>query len=220
MKTFIVHYKKLLERKLFMLNQLDINSINAEFVDWYDRDTLKKAEAASFNLKWPFWFLISKRERASICITLSHIYCWTEVVRHKYEYALVLEDDAILSDNFRAILERYITHLPSDWDMLFIGDACNFHIPDIKAGVHIYKKSLQPTPWGGMGGTRAADSYLVSYKCAQKILDFIKSGKKIDQQVDWWLNGVMRDCSLNVYWAEPTIVSQGSQCAKYKTSWR
>jgi hypothetical protein len=29
--------------------------------------------------------------------------------------------------------------------------------------------------------------------------------------IDWWLNGAARDCKFKVYWAEPTIVTQGSQ---------
>jgi hypothetical protein len=34
---------------------------------------------------------------------------------------------------------------------------------------------------------------------------------KIDTNIDWWLNIAARDNKLNVYWAEPTIVTQGSE---------
>ena len=38
------------------------------------------------------------------------------------------------------------------------------------------------------------------------------------QPVDWWLNDVARDLSLKVYWAEPTIVTQGSQIGLFSRS--
>lgn len=220
MRTFVVHYKKLLDRRAFMLKQLNENQIEFEFVDWYDRDTLTKKEASIFKWAWLFWPFMSAQKRASFAITLSHIYCW-KTVADRHEYGLILEDDAVLEKNFKSTLESYIRQLPAEWDMLFLSDACGFHIPsvDIQPGLNVYRKSLEPTKWGGLGGTRAADAYLISQSCAQKILNYTRT-RKIDQQVDWWLNGVMRDCALNVYWAEPTIASQGSQNGLYKTSWK
>jgi GR25 family glycosyltransferase involved in LPS biosynthesis len=43
-------------------------------------------------------------------------------------YAIIFEDDVILSDNFTNILNNYITQLPENYDMLFIGDGANLHI--------------------------------------------------------------------------------------------
>ena len=41
---------------------------------------------------------------------------------------------------------------------------------------------------------------------------------EIDNNIDWWLNDVSRHYNFNVYWAEPTIVTQGTQNGKYKSS--
>jgi hypothetical protein len=35
---------------------------------------------------------------------------------------------------------------------------------------------------------------------------------------DFWLNIAARDNNLEVYWAEPTIVTQGSQTGLFQTS--
>jgi hypothetical protein len=36
--------------------------------------------------------------------------------------------------------------------------------------------------------------------------------------LDWWLNQVIRDLKLEIYWMEPTIVTQGSGTGKFKSS--
>ena len=45
-----------------------------------------------------------------------------------FEYNLVLEDDAILDKDFLSKLTRGLEQLPDDYDMLFLGDGCNYHI--------------------------------------------------------------------------------------------
>jgi hypothetical protein len=108
--------------------------------------------------------------------------------------------------------------------MLFLDDCCNFHIPNINKTQNIYKKNLSANSLGGgMGATRGAGCYLVSKKCASKITDNIKTyyynGRyKIDDQIDFWLNNVFRRNNFNIYWAEPTISTQGTQNGTYKTS--
>ena len=40
----------------------------------------------------------------------------------------------------------------------------------------------------------------------------------INLPLDWWLNEVIRDLKLEIYWMEPTIVTQGSEKGKFKSS--
>lgn len=210
MKIFVVHYAKLIERRENMIRQLLINDLEAEFVTQYDRNNISNDDHKIFSLNK----IQSDRNKA---IVLSHLFCYNEIT-NKYDYALVLEDDAIFDNKFKEKLDKYVYQLPNDWDMLFIGNGCNLHIPyDIvkKSNTNIFKKCLEPTFWGGNGATRCTDSYLISKKCASKIIEFIEH-TKIDNAIDWWLNDVCRKYNFNVYWAEPTIVSQGSELGLYK----
>lgn len=210
MKIFVVHYAKLIERRENMVKQLVINDIEAEFVTQYDRNNISNDDHKIFSLNK----IQSDRNKA---IVLSHLFCYNEIT-NKYDYALVLEDDAIFDNKFKEKLDKYVYQLPNEWDMLFIGNGCNLHIPyDIvkKSNTNIFKKCLEPTFWGGNGATRCTDSYLISKKCASKIIEFIEH-TKIDNAIDWWLNDVCRKYNFNVYWAEPTIVSQGSELGLYK----
>ena len=109
---------------------------------------------------------------------------------------------------------------PKDFDMLFIGDGCNLHYEKHKLipNKNIYQKCLYPTSWGGDGASRCADSYIISKKCANKLCEYIKKCNKINLPIDWWLNVAARDNDFKIYWAEPTIVTQGSQNGLFRQS--
>jgi glycosyl transferase family 25 len=84
---------------------------------------------------------------------------------------------------------------------------------------YIYKKCLYPTKWGGNGAGRCTDSYVVNKKCAKKLCEYIQNlSYKIQLPVDWWLNVAARDNTFNVYWSEPTIVTQGTQNGLFTSS--
>jgi GR25 family glycosyltransferase involved in LPS biosynthesis len=212
MKIFIIHYKKLVDRKNHILKQFEKNNItDFEFIE-IDRDELQIYDLSIFEDNY------TNPKKA---IFLSHYYAYTQI-KNNYEEALIFEDDVILSENFITIFNNYLKELPSDYDMLFIGDGCNLHIPSNKLieNKYIYEKCLEPTDWGGNGCGRCIDSYLVSKKCAIKLCKYINNiTYKINITTDWWLNIAARDINFKVYWAEPTIVSQGTQTGLYVSSY-
>jgi len=145
---------------------------------------------------------------------LKHNYVY-KLISENYDNALIFEDDVILTDNFNEILNKYMTELPNDYDMLFIGDGCKMHIEKNKLiqNKNIYEKSLYP------GSSRCSDSYIISKKCAIKLCEYISNLEhKIKLPIDWWLSVAARDNNFKVYWAEPTIVTQGSQNGLFKSS--
>ena len=151
-----------------------------------------------------------------ISLVLKHFHIYREIAE-KYESALIFEDDIILSPIFSKMIGRYLSDLPSDYDMLILGDGCRLHIPksQIIPNKHIYLKSygINNEP------TRCTDSYIVSKKCAVTLCKYIDSlSYKIDKNIDWFLNRAIKDTQLIIYWAEPTIVTQGSQNGLFNTS--
>jgi GR25 family glycosyltransferase involved in LPS biosynthesis len=213
-KIFVIHYKNLVKRKHNIIRQFKTYNItNYEFIE-IDRHELTIEDMNLFEGE-------QRSNKAQMAISLSHYYAYKEIIA-KYDNALILEDDIILSNNFTNILNDYLTQLPEDYDMLFIGDGCNLHIEDhaIVPGKYIYEKDLYPTSWGGGGATRCTDSYLVSKKCAIKLCDYIKNlTSKNNIAVDWWLNEAAQNNNLKVYWAEPTIVTQGTQSGLFQSSY-
>jgi GR25 family glycosyltransferase involved in LPS biosynthesis len=211
MKIFIIHYKKLIKRKQIILSQFEKHNItDYEFIE-IDRDELYNHDISMFQ---------SDYDNCQIAISLSHFYAYKQI-SEKYYNGLIFEDDVILSDNFSDILNKYMTQLPENYDMLFIGDGCNLHIESHKLipNKNIYEKCLYPTGWGGDGATRCTDSYIITKTCASKLCEYINNLEyKIKLPIDWWLNVAARDNNFKVYWSEPTIVSQGTQCGIFQSS--
>ena len=216
MKIFIIHYKKLINRKRFIIEQLKkYNLLDYEFIQ-IDRDELISNELYK---KYSQHFHLNYHNTL-LSIFLSHFYAYKEVAE-KYENALILEDDAILSDNFTNILDKYMNELPKDYDMLFIGDGCNLHIRRdfLIKNKYIYDRINEPTSREGCGFSRCTDSYIVSKKFAIKICEYFDSTNyQIIQPNDVWLNTAILDNKFKVYWAEPTIVTQGTENGLFKSA--
>jgi GR25 family glycosyltransferase involved in LPS biosynthesis len=214
-KTYIVHYARLSERKHKLLRLFESNRYTHHtFVDHYDPEYLSR-----------MLFVVDRRTCAILSIKLGHIYIWRQLVESGDEYCLVLEDDALFNPTeFYSTLSKYMDQLPVNWDMLFLGDGCGFHIPEdeLSPGKLVYKKGNEPTSWGGAGATRCADSYIIHRSCAERIMEYIRM-RDVDHlsvmPLDHWLNILIRDMNMNIYWAEPTLVSQGSETGAYHKSY-
>ena len=210
MKVFVTHYTKLCERKADILEQFQTHNItDYEFIEQFDQGRLSDEEVAMFS---------TDIHPAMMSLTLKHFHAYRQI-KDRYDHALIFEDDVILCENFSEIFAKYVADLPVDYDMLFIGDGCKLHIEPhmLVKDKCIYEKCTQPTHWGGLGGTRCLDSYLMSKKCAVKLCEYIDLNNHIRLSSDLWMNVAMRECNLKVYWAEPTIVTQGSESGKYKS---
>jgi GR25 family glycosyltransferase involved in LPS biosynthesis len=222
MKIFVLHYSKLTRRKQHILEQFEKHGItDYEFIEKFDKDVITDDECPEFSKDY-----VANR-RAELSLHLKHLYLYRLMLSENYEEVLVLEDDVILSDNFMKKLTEYMTQMPKDYDMLFIGNGCNLHIPrnQLVANQYIYAKCLHETAWGGNGAAKCTDSYIIHQRCAKKLCDYVAAAgaaldetKKINLPADWWLNEAARDLVLKVYWAEPTIVSQGSQNGMFSRS--
>jgi len=198
---YIIHYKKLKERKESMICQLKKHNLKRyEFIE-IDRDELNEEDKIIFS---------SNYNNVLSAIFLSHLHAYHKIIE-KNEYAFILEDDAILSDDFVYCINKYVKELPLDYDMLFLGNGCNHHIHKefIVENKCIYKRKE------GEFLTRCTDSYIVTPACCKKIINHISKGK-INEPIDNWLNNIK---NVNVYWSEPTIVEQGSQNGSFNKSY-
>jgi glycosyl transferase family 25 len=216
MKIFILHYSKLVDRKKHILEQFQKQNItDYEFIEKYDIEDLQHCDTVLFDT--------SSYKKSMISLMNKNFYAY-KLISENYDHALLFEDDVILCDNFTDILNNYMSQLPENYDMFFIGDGCELHIEKNKLipNQNIYEKCLYPTRWGGDGASRCSDSYIISKKCANKLCEYLNNlnnlNNKINLPIDWWLNVAARDNNFKVYWAEPTIITQGTQKGLFKSS--
>jgi glycosyl transferase family 25 len=216
--TYIMHYTPLVERKTHIINEMKKHNINNYiFIEDYDKEVLTDTELQLFDL--------NKVRMSEISLAMKHIETWKRIINSNYEYGLIFEDDIVLQNGFSNKLKNYIEQLPEDFDMCFIGECANLHIPDIilkdKKGVNIFKKENSSVWWGGTGAGRCLDSYLISKKCCIKIfklLFYVLIDNTINYPIDLYMNEMSRILELNVYWAEPTIVKQGTETGLFKSA--
>lgn len=215
MKILVIHYDKLIERKIHILNQLKKYNLDCEFVSNHGKDKLTINDRNKFR----------NLSDSEISLSLHHFECY-KIISDNYDYAIIFEDDVILGDNFKNIIEKYILELPSNWDMLFFGEGHGVHIPDyrLESGKNIYTKSTQlknKNIKGIDGSTRCADSYIISNKCCKKILEIINSPNYIIcHPVDHLLNYINYYNNFNIFWSEPTLTRQGTNTGTFKSSVR
>ena len=204
MKIYVLHCGNLTKRKKHILEQFRIHNIsNFEFIEKYDVSEITDEECSIFDVNY---------KKTKMSLFLKHIYCYQLLIKECDTYAtLIFEDDVILSDDFNDILSKYIKELPENYDILFIGSGYNLHIDKHKV---IDDKYIYENPY-----SRCTDSYIITNKCAKIICEYIANcNDKINLPIDLWLNKVIKDNKLKVYWSEPTIVSQGSQTGLFELS--
>jgi len=214
MKIFITHYSKLVERKKHLIEQFEKQNItNYEIVEKYDKEYICENDMSIYTYD-------NSTSKAIVSLSLKHLYIYQQI-RDYHDYALVMEDDVILSDNFMDKLNEYMKQLPKTYDMLFIGHGVGFHIqPElILPNKNIYKKGNFPTSWGGDGCSRCTDCYLISKECARKMCYYIYEKQvKPRPAIDFLINQAARDMNFEVYWAEPTLVNTGSFTKLFKSA--
>jgi|TARA_R100000406_G_C3113146_1_gene124909 GR25 family glycosyltransferase involved in LPS biosynthesis len=198
-KIFICHWDKLTDRKEELIKVLsEENIFDYEFVCDYDKDTWSEEE-----IKYDFPKIFEvvegygrKLKSSEISLSLKHVKIIREVAE-KYEYALVLEDDVILCDNFvEEFLESH-NQLPDDWDIAWVGTCCGLHAPTSE-GKRVYR----------VNGSRCTHAYAISNIGAKKVLSELKY---CNTGADFFFNLLIEKFNLNNYWFEPALAIQSPE---------
>jgi GR25 family glycosyltransferase involved in LPS biosynthesis len=220
---YISHYPKLIERKENLITQFNKqNIINYEFINGIDRDSLtndiidiyyenninnfiRKGLYTDKNIYYSNYRKLSKPEIANY---LTHLHIYNKIITEtNYNNVLILEDDAILNVNFIEISK--ILTLPEDYDIIYITEGCNLHIPqnNIKDNQYFYKMNNY--------SSRTCNAYIVSRNFCNTI---INNDEKFNHAIDWELTYLCAKYNLNVYWLEPPIVYEGSNIGLYNST--
>lgn len=220
--TYIVHYKGNEQRKKIMDEILIREKIH--YVSWildYDREDVTyqmfvdnfQADHLEYQKRgqnpnefFPHYPL----QPAMVSLCLKQKEAFRRIGYGEHLYGMMLEDDAILCNYFVDTLTTYMSELPDDWDVLFIGQGAGKRIPKemLVDGQHWYKKSHP--------ADRCADSVIFKREAARRIYDAMNQHKicfNPDPELGFWMGAM----NMNVYWLEPPIVAQGSQNGMYET---
>ncbi|MBN2166593.1 MAG: glycosyltransferase family 25 protein [Marinilabiliaceae bacterium] len=146
---------------------------------------------------------VKSRKKGLIMCTLSHLMAYQKVVTNGNKYALIFEDDPFFIGDFKKkmvklepeilklepgfiiSLENTTLRMPSFWQ--------------VKRKKYLYKAKMG----------RAAAAYIIDYKAAEIMLAQLNK-EKCHLVIDWWHNYLIKNNILDMYWAHPPFVEQGS----------
>ena len=189
---YICHYNKLIERKKSISQQLSkYNLTNYIFVEHFDKEFLLKDEVKKIypNIE------IANMTLGEKSLALKHSWIVNDAYVNKYESILVLEDDAILCDDFVNKFNQDKEQLPNDWDIGWIGSCFHLNEPYID-GINVY-----PTK----RGSRCTHAFCLSRKF---MTNMHKEFFNINQPSDCFYNYIIKNFNIENYWFQPPLAFQ------------
>jgi inositol phosphorylceramide mannosyltransferase catalytic subunit len=200
--VYICHYKKLEERKKSILEQFKEEKIYAyEFVENFDKTEWNIKEIEK---EYPKVFKDWKKglesyddnaQNSERSLALKHASILKNIFKNQYKASLILEDDVTLCNNFIEYCNYFISQLPDDWDIAWVGSCLNLHEPTVE-DKYVYKTSR---------GSRCTHAFLVSKSMVNKVIDYISD---INLPSDHFYNYLIQKFNLNNYWFEPSLARQ------------
>ncbi len=198
MKFYIAHYTPLTDRKQHIISYLEnANITDYEFIEKYDRDILTQNDIKKF----------SNITKAEMSLFLKHVDIFEKNID---DIVVVLEDDAVLVDNFKEKLEQYLEISKTlEYDIIFPAECCNLHANNITPTQIFYRNS-----------SRGTCMYILNKGVCKKLYDIFNNETIIDKPIDHWFNHIISKYNLISYWTEPTLVFQGSEIGMFKSALR
>jgi glycosyl transferase family 25 len=203
-RIYVLNVKKFTDRRQFMEQQLEKFGLKAEFIFDWDVEDLTSEIINKY-------FSNSQLTPAQQSCALKHILALEKIATNQDTFALVLEDDAVLSNTFMQGLEHAVNQsvqFPGN-KIIYIGSGGNFFTPKSqrKPGQYLYI--------GPRG--RFTDSYLIDSKTAQKRLNWIRNNK-ISESIDNQFDLMDNQTDIKILWLEDPVVEQGSKNGLFQSA--
>lgn len=221
-KTYILHCKSLDDRRLYMQNVINHFGLDASWIlehDAVDLNEVVKREYYAYNLQEAsdrtskIWssghdsrFLTDKE----ISIAIKHTIAMKCISESSSNISLILEDDCLFRENFDSLFSEYLGKTPANWDIIHVGDGYGMKPENYYEAKEIAYRMKHPA-------SRCAEAILVKKEAAVKIS---KTMKPFYLAADWELGYQYWLHNLNVYWWEPSLITQGSHSGAFKSSLR
>lgn len=208
MKIFIINVSSNEFRRKHMLNLISQHScINDHLfildgdLETITKDTLVKYFGGELNTLSP-----------AVSCAYKHILAYTKLINLKEsEYALILEDDIFLYNNFCANMDKIIDEIEQRKLGNFIISLEESNLKYVNGSEREKDKLIYKKLNGRMAG-----AYLIDKKSAKTMLIEIEQNK-CNLPIDWFHNYCSNIGLLDIYWAHPAIAIQGSLNGKMKS---
>jgi len=214
MKTYIIHYTKLEDRKSNIISSLSEGDFEYEFITDYDKEEIEGNEYYKPDEQMFDKFRIINP--AEISCTIKHILAIEKIANQEEEVGLILEDDAIpIEGNLFEKIQQLVETAPDDWDSIFMGAGCGIDFMNQKLREsHLINERFAKVPHPS---TNCAEAYLLKKESAKRIYESIVPFQLVS---DWELAYHFYKLNMNVYWSIPPLFYQGSKSGQYNSELR
>jgi glycosyl transferase, family 25 len=142
---------------------------------------------------------------------MKHVEALRSVRERNWQRALILEDDALLADNFCRELNAALQESAqlSGPHVLFVGSGGNQYIPWRLqvSGQRLYRSTKG----------RFAEAYVIGSQAADLRIEWIERNG-ISLPIDNLFEQIDRECDIAMYWLEPPLVEQGSKNGRFRSA--
>lgn len=186
-----------LKEPFFFIDAIDMRQMDENnMVQYINRDALKYPKVRN------------TITRGEVGCSLSHLKALDKFVQDGYEYALIIEDDALLPSNYLELITDICEKITIPWDVILLGysklkfsEATNFYKMEpilVEQKINIFELGK---PWRNW--TSGTVSYLINKNAAKR---FIKkhNGKVFTVADDW--DYFKNNFELDILHCRPLIV--------------
>ncbi len=204
LSIYVINVKSFTKRRELIELQLAKLNLQANYILDWDKDELTAEIIEQY-------FIPDQLSAGQMSCGMKHITALQYIAEQEDGYSLVLEDDALLSDDFSDGIShslRETSRFPGP-KVIFIGSGGNFYTPKSQRvnGQYLYI---------GKRG-RFADSYILDATTAQLRLDWIAQNK-VSQPIDNQFETIDRELGIQMLWLEDPVVEQGSKAGLFNSS--
>lgn len=133
-RTFVLTVRRDIQRFNDTVKHLDEQGIAWERFNGVDNQILKLQAKETFDLDRAG----ERLEVKHVAATLTHYLLWQTMAYQPDESFLALEFDVRFVDGWREQYEKAISVLPTDWDLVYIGNCCCKGRPTTHVGENLY----------------------------------------------------------------------------------
>ena len=204
-KIYIIHYNKLVDRKAYLKNEIPKLGISFEFIENSPETDEKIKSEINYWYKYREGVTVSVgMSLGEIGVSISHLYVYEDIINKGYDTCLILEDDAVLVDDFKDKLLVVLDEI-NDYDFVFLSSCCNLNVEKSSEKI-LYEVET----------SRSVCGYIVQSKKLPKVLI---NSIPVFLPIDWYLNYIKKEMGLKYAWSQPILITQGSEL-KYKSNLR
>jgi GR25 family glycosyltransferase involved in LPS biosynthesis len=206
---FLLNHRDLKDRLLNISTKLNKQNIKYELIQNFHPSEINildyKCDTSDFNdvviktTNGSYRNFFKRITMSELSLFLKHKLCFKIQLEKKYNYILILEDDADIPDDF----ENYLTIHMDEFekcggDVLVLGECCflkSEHDSNSLIGTSEYYK------------TRCTHAIIYSLKSTEKILGHLQ---KYNLPIDFKLNEIFQIENLKIFWTNNSILQNKS----------